>query len=507
MKSLVAIVLLLVACSAAAKDPYSPTGLKGTFDEMVDKAKHHTTINNDIESVSESACHLECNNHIGDDNDILMKIKCNQCCAKSCLRTRMAVSACVCRSCIEYTTTCPTDEPTSSPVVSAPSDDSGGDTNRSNSDTADSSAFGTQLFKTVADNFPEGNVLISPLSVQKALDMVKDGATEGSDNEAEMEQVLGSRSLIEQTENEGSDDPDVMLSIANSVWADNLKDSFIETVQDEHDAAAFPMPSRYSTVDSWIEENTNGMIKDMLGDDKIPSDIVALLVNAVYFKGAWKYKFDKDKTVDGEFTSFDGSKTPARMMSNTFTMGLIHPKEELGGASAISLDYGKSDDDDDTPSEFTSLFFLPATNDAESMNDLITGLTKQPLSELLDNAWSRNVNLKLPRFKLNWGSESLKETLQTMGMIEAFECCGNFLRMTGDDAVALDDVLHSTAMEVTEEGTEAAAATVAKMSRRSVQRAPPELIFDRPFVVAIIHRPTGEPIFLGRVEEPELDFD
>ena len=54
------------------QDPYSPTGLKGTFDEMVDKAKHHTTINNDIESVSESACHLECNNHIGDDNDILI---------------------------------------------------------------------------------------------------------------------------------------------------------------------------------------------------------------------------------------------------------------------------------------------------------------------------------------------------------------------------------------------------------------------------------------------------
>jgi len=403
---------------------------------MVDKAKHHTAINNDIEGISESACHLECNNHIGDDNDILLKIKCNQCCAKSCLRTRMAVSACVCRSCIEYTTTCPTGEPTSSPV-SAPSDDgsdSGGDTNRSNNDTSDSSAFGTQLFKTVADNFPEGNVLISPLSVSKALDMVKDGATEGSDNEAEMEQVLGPSSLIEQTENEGSDDPDVTLSIANSVWADNLKESFIETVQDDHDAAAFPMPSRYSIVDSWIEENTNGMIKDMLGDDKIPSDIVALLVNAVYFKGAWKYKFDKDKTVDGEFTSFDGSKTPARMMSNTFNMGLIHPKEELGGASAISLDYGKSDDDDDTPSEFTSLFFLPATNNAESMNDLITGLTKQPLSELLDNAWDRNVNLKLPRFKLDWGSESLKETLQTMGMIEAFECCGNFQRMTDDDA-------------------------------------------------------------------------
>ena len=121
---------------------------------------------------------------------------------------------------------------------------------------------------------------------------MKDGATIGSDNLAEMEKVLGSPSLIEQTEHEDNNDPDVQLTIANSVWANDLKDSFIEHVQANHNGEAKPMPSRYSTIDEWIEDNTDGMIKDFLGDEKIPSDIVALLVNALYFKGELSLKAD-----------------------------------------------------------------------------------------------------------------------------------------------------------------------------------------------------------------------
>jgi len=68
----------------------------------------------------------------------------------------------------------------------------------------------------------------------------------------------------------------------------------------------------------------------------------------------------------------------------------------------------------------------------------------------------------------------------------------------------LDDVLHSAAMEVTEQGTEASASTVARIN---IRRRPTAMIFDRPFVVAIVHRPTGEAVFLGRVEDPELDFE
>ena len=76
--------------------------------------------------------------------------------------------------------------------------------------------------------------------------------------------------------------------------------------------------------------------------------------------------------------------------------------------------------------------------------------------------------------------------------------------MTTRPDAYLDDVLHSAAMEVTEQGTEASASTVARIN---IRRRPTTMIFDRPFVVAIVHRPTGEAVFLGRVEDPELDFE
>ena len=144
-----------------------------------------------------------------------------------------------------------------------------------------SSNFGTQLFAAVADNFPSGNILISPVSIAKALEMVVNGATEGSDTQIELKQVLGPPSLVETTVDGKSD---VQLTIANSVWADKLKQSYINGLAENFNADAFKLPSRYTTIDKWIEENTNGMINHMLGDEKIPRDVLALLVNAVYFK-------------------------------------------------------------------------------------------------------------------------------------------------------------------------------------------------------------------------------
>ena len=377
------------------------------------------------------------------------------------------------------------------------------DENSDSAESISSSSFGTQLFAAVADNFPSGNILISPVSIAKALEIVVVGATEGSDTEIELKQVLGPPSLVETVVDGESD---VQLIIANSVWADKLKQSYIDDLSKNFNADAFKLPSRYSTIDKWIEENTNGMIKNMLGDDKIPRDVLALLVNAVYFKGAWKMPFNPEMTIDGGFNLRDGTRTPARYMTATRSMKYIDSIEELGGASAVVLDYGEQiDEDSEAETEFTSMFILPDSDDTDSMNDIITGLTSQPITDLLDQASNSIISLKLPRFKLAWGdegAESLKDTLKDMGITSAFESWtdGKFNRMTKH----LDDVLHSAAMEVTEQGIEASASTVARIN---IRPWPTELIFDRPFVVAIVHRPTGEAVFLGRVEDPELDFE
>ena len=257
------------------QEPYSATGLRGTFDQMVSDARQQHS--NNFEALT-GACNSGCA-HLGAGGDPV----CLSCCAAArCHITRMATDSCICNAGCDVTG-----------CNSNGSDNTRDGRNESSTTTTPAppsqeaaSSFGTQLFKTVSDNFPEGNILISPLSVAKALAMVRDGATKDSDNLYQMSDVLGPPSFIEQTEHEGNDDPDVQLLIANSVWSDSkLRDSYIEKVETKHGGEAFELPSRYSKVDDWIEENTDGMIKGFLGDELVPTDIVALLVNAVYFKG------------------------------------------------------------------------------------------------------------------------------------------------------------------------------------------------------------------------------
>jgi len=377
------------------------------------------------------------------------------------------------------------------------SDYSDSDANGSNEPSA-SAAFGTSLFSEVCDTFPSGNVLISPLSVHKALALVKDGATSGSQNEAELQQALGPPSMIEQTD----EDPDVELSIATSIWANDLKPSYVGEASENHSAAAFPLPTRYTTIDEWIADETNNMIEGFMGDEKVPGDIVALLVNAVYFKGAWTDGFNPDETVDGEFVlRGQQSKMPARFMTASRPTEYARFPHEEGDHSAIILNYGKRSLDE--PAEFAAIFILPAEPD--SMEDAITSLNSMTMSELLSSARSTHVDLKLPRFKLLQPKVSLVTLLENMGMKIAFDDSvdDKFDRMSDDPKITVDDVFHGAVMEVTESGTEASAATVVPMRSRS---RPPEMIFDRPFIVAVVHRPTGEPVFIGRVEEPVLDF-
>lgn len=384
------------------------------------------------------------------------------------------------------------------------SDYTDSDSNGNSEPSPSPSDFGTSLFSEVCGVFPSGNVLISPLSVHKALTLVKDGATAGSQTEAELKQVLGPPSMIEQT----GDDPDVELSIATSIWADDLKPSYVEDARENYSAAAFPLPKRYTDIDVWIADETNHMIEGFMGDDKVPDDIIALLVNAVYFKGTWTYEFDPKDTADGEFVLRDQSKIPASFMSATRPMEYIHFSSEDGGGSAVILDYGKKSSDDE-PAEFASVFILPADSSIDSMENVIAGLKSRPISDLLSSSRSKNVILKLPRFQLRQPKESLVTPLENMGMITAFDgnSDGKFDQMSNDPTVTVGDVFHGAVMEVTESGTKAAAATVVPMRNRSRPRPPPEMTFDRPFVVAVVHRPTGEPVFIGRVEVPVLDFD
>lgn len=114
-------------------------------------------------------------------------------------------------------------------------------------DEPSASTFGTTLFSEVCGSSSE-NCLISPLSVEKALALVKAGATIGSENEAEIASVLGPPFLIEQADEEDNGDSDVQLLVATSLWANELKESFVEKAISEHSAEALPLPTYYTPI-------------------------------------------------------------------------------------------------------------------------------------------------------------------------------------------------------------------------------------------------------------------
>ena len=132
------------------------------------------------------------------------------------------------------------------------------DSNKNN--TPSTTNFGTELFLEVSDSTKSGeNILISPLSVYNALELVKEGATAASETQSQLEKVLGSPPHISDTDDKKYG---VTLSTASSIWADNLKQSYMKSMKSEHSSQAFRLPPTYTPVNKWIEEKTKGLIKD-----------------------------------------------------------------------------------------------------------------------------------------------------------------------------------------------------------------------------------------------------
>eukprot|EP00586_Coscinodiscus_wailesii_P023652 CAMPEP_0172497056 /NCGR_PEP_ID=MMETSP1066-20121228/94772_1 /TAXON_ID=671091 /ORGANISM="Coscinodiscus wailesii, Strain CCMP2513" /LENGTH=420 /DNA_ID=CAMNT_0013269631 /DNA_START=180 /DNA_END=1442 /DNA_ORIENTATION=+ len=361
-----------------------------------------------------------------------------------------------------------------------------------------------------------GNILLSPYSIASALALTLAGCTPSSPCQTQIENALGISSHTEiatarkklstsrlSSEDEGEVNG-VELIMANSIWTSSkVKEDYVTLVEETHDATAKPLPKNYQTIDNWISEKTKGMLKNVLSGDVDPLT-VALLVSAIRFKGTWARKFDVNKTKAGDFHLFEGvHKKRVDYMHAKEKMEVLPYVEELGGASVIRLFY-KNDD-------FYALFILPKENTPKSMRDAIEGLVTKG-GQLLDNLATfprRDVNLTLPRFKISYGTVSLKNTLQQIGIKMPFgdrEEKDIFSVMSSDPDVHLDDVLHKVVLEVNEEGTTAAAATVAKIMTRSMPPPPVHVTFDRPFLMSVMG-PGAVPLFIGRIVDLEAVHD
>ena len=358
---------------------------------------------------------------------------------------------------------------------------------------ASSNDFAFDVFRTGNLSQHKENVFISPLSASMALGMTANGANGQTYDEmrsalrlsgATREDVGGGyKSLIALLRGL---DPGTDFRIANSIWYERtfpFNASFLDESKLQFDARVealdFNSPSALTTINSWVSEQTNDKIPAIL--ESIADNERMFLVNAIYFKGTWQKQFDKSKTVDAPFHAADGTTSTVRMMARDEGVRYTATPEY----SAVDLPYGNS--------AFTMTVVLP-NGDIDAFAE---SFDQAKWNVLVTSLHDSNLQVYLPRFRMEW-KRQLNDDLKQLGMRLAFTpYSADFTRMSplGLD-LYITKVLQKTFVEVDEEGTEAAAATVVGIG---VTSFPGQFRADRPFLVVIRERFSGTILFIGKI--------
>jgi serine protease inhibitor len=362
-----------------------------------------------------------------------------------------------------------------------------------------SNTFGFDLLKeldrTRAPAVP--NVILSPLSATMALGMALEGA-DGETFEA-MRDALRFQGLAREEINASyrglldlllALDPEVELGIANSAWSRQgfpFHASYFDAVTTSFDAEVqeldFNAPGAKDIINAWVNAKTQGRIEEII-DAISPLDVL-FLINAVYFKGSWITKFDKNDTYSGSFRLESGqSVTVPTMSAEKMPMRL----GEVDGIRVGELPYGGG--------AFAMVVAVPQWD--QSVDDLVAQLDDTLWGEMLDATAEGKYPVRLPKFELTWDG-LLKGALSAMGMGPAFVPEADFSRMTPAPDAYISEVRQKTFMKVDEEGTVAAAVTSVTVGATSM---PEGLFVDRPFLVAIRERLSGTILFLGVIRDP-----
>ncbi len=368
--------------------------------------------------------------------------------------------------------------------------------------------FACRLYRQLARE--PGNLFFSPYSVSQALAMAWGGAR--GDTAAQMATVLGLDDVsrphdafnalsLELAARGSGVDADggekFRLELANSLWGQRgfpLREDYLELLAVDYDAgihlvdfAGAPLAAG-EMINRWVEERTAGRIRDLIAPGSLAAATRLVIANAVYFRAGWSHPFDADATTPAIFHLSSGRRQEVETMSVTGNFPYLSRPD----CQVVELPYYGD--------ELAMVIILPAAGlaawephlDASEIVALTAAMTPA------------RIRLFLPRFQFSWGTRSLRDALQALGMTAAFDPGqADFSGMDGRRDLFVGDVLHQAFVAVDEKGTEAAAATAVTMEVTGIMPAAPVVVrVNRPFIFLVRDRETGAVLFLGRVENP-----
>ena len=358
--------------------------------------------------------------------------------------------------------------------------------------------FAFRFLEQVYGEDTASNLFISPLSASMALGMTLNGAAGGTFDE--MRSTLGFATLSLEQINQGYRDlidllrgldPEVELGLGNSIWYRQgleVRADFIERTQDFFDAEVralnFSDPASVGIINGWVSEQTREKIPEIIRGPIDPATVM-FLINAIYFNGNWTYRFEHSKTVDVPFQGAGGPQGTVPLMEATGSF----PYAETEAYQAVDLPYGGQ--------AFAMTVLLP--KEGKTVMDLVASLDSWAWAGLVESFQESEGTVRLPRFRMEW-EKVLNETLQAMGMVQAFQPgVADFRGISspdgGNPGLFVSLVKQKAYVDVNEDGTEAAAVTVVVIDRFSGGSF--DFRADHPFLFFIRERLSGTILFAG----------
>lgn len=359
-------------------------------------------------------------------------------------------------------------------------------------------AFALDLFRELAAEDPDANLIVGPHSVWTALAMVWAGAR--GETASEMAEVLHFDRPLEETTRllnaldlallSRNDEGAVDLRIANQLFAMPglpLLEDYLTTMTRDFGAPLAELDfgdaeRARKVINQWVANRTNNRIQELFPPGTITPATALVLCNAISMDAAWTYLFDPEATSLSPFTLPDGKVINVPTMHFGLYLPLVVQKDLF----AVELPYGDG--------ELSMVVLLPDDLDA-----FVQDVSVDSLQAIFDSITEQGIHLDLPKFSFS-SDVGLVATLRAMGIELAFGLEADFSGMTGAPGPFIDAVMHEAFIEVDEAGTEAHAATGVSMALSHG----PSLAFDRPFLFVIRDRATGAILFMGRVSNPAL---
>lgn len=345
--------------------------------------------------------------------------------------------------------------------------------------------FALSFFKSVdAAAKPGENIVVSPYSAGVALSMV----AEGAEGETRVEFDNALNGCLFKAVDLGSNDT-VTVKSANSVWIDDdfsIRNRYVDMLQKDFEAMVvnlnFADPATVKAINNWCSENTEGKITEIV--DRLEPGMVMMLVNALYFKAPWAEAFPAKNTRDAVFHAYAGD-VQVPMMSKTEHLNYA----EYQGCQMVELPYKGE--------RYAMYVVLPA--EGMGVDKMLSYVNEKLYDQALSMMSPAKVKLTMPKLRLET-SMVLNKTLQNMGIRTAFTSAANFKGIAEMGPLVLNQVKQKCYIDVSEEGTEAAAVTSVGVRLTSAR---PEMVVtmnvDRPYLFFIADRNDGNILFTGKV--------